>query len=319
MKKNLTKKLMLSVLTLAFAVVSLGASTFAWFTLSKDAKINAFDMTVKAGSGIEMRLVSYDKGTDDKYKVSDWYTSELPTTVVEEFVKSTERLDAVTAKCTDDNKLDYIVNKDGSTPNSTFIAGGSYVAFKVQFRLSNASDKASYKLELNDYTLATKGSVNEWVSNIDYVGKDGNAEDYKVSSTHKYYVSDAARLAIKVTGGNQFIYQNTDQTGHNEWTTGQPTTNNAAVNYYNAITYGTDNDIKPEELAKAPQYATNTLPAGGQELGSVGQLLDDAEYALELTVFVWIEGWDGECMNAIFAQTLTTALSFELPDAGKIQ
>ena len=39
MKKNLTKKLMLSVLTLAFAVVSLGASTFAWFTVSEEAKV----------------------------------------------------------------------------------------------------------------------------------------------------------------------------------------------------------------------------------------------------------------------------------------
>ena len=46
MKKNLTKKLMLSVLTLAFAVVSLGASTFAWFTDS----VTSANNIIKSGN-----------------------------------------------------------------------------------------------------------------------------------------------------------------------------------------------------------------------------------------------------------------------------
>ena len=56
MRKNLTKKLFLSVLTLAFAVISLGASTYAWFTMSKNAQINAFEAEVQAGEGIEIAV-----------------------------------------------------------------------------------------------------------------------------------------------------------------------------------------------------------------------------------------------------------------------
>ena len=41
MKNKLTRKLMLSAFTLLFAVISLGASTYAWFTMSEDADVEA--------------------------------------------------------------------------------------------------------------------------------------------------------------------------------------------------------------------------------------------------------------------------------------
>ena len=57
MRKNLTKKLFLSVLTLAFAVISLGASTYAWFVLSESASVQSFSGTVSAGeSGLEIAV-----------------------------------------------------------------------------------------------------------------------------------------------------------------------------------------------------------------------------------------------------------------------
>ena len=76
MKKNLTKKLMLSVLTLAFAVVSLGASTFAWFTISKDAEVQKLEFEVTANSGIEIGVASIGA------KPSQYYVASLPESVV---------------------------------------------------------------------------------------------------------------------------------------------------------------------------------------------------------------------------------------------
>ena len=61
MKNKLTRKLMLSAFTLLFAVISLGASTYAWFTLSKDVTVESFQGTVTAGtSGLEVQVTGSD-------------------------------------------------------------------------------------------------------------------------------------------------------------------------------------------------------------------------------------------------------------------
>src|SRR5690554_3242585 len=53
---KLTRKLMISVFTLAFALVTLGATTFAWFTLTSVAKIDPYTVGIEVGEGIEISL-----------------------------------------------------------------------------------------------------------------------------------------------------------------------------------------------------------------------------------------------------------------------
>ena len=77
--KNLTKKLFLSMLTVAFAVVALGTTTFAWFTLSTEAKVEVFDAQVSAGSGFEIAVTAKGVGVTPQTK---WYTGSLPTTAI---------------------------------------------------------------------------------------------------------------------------------------------------------------------------------------------------------------------------------------------
>ena len=52
----MSRKLMVSILTLTFALLTLGTATFAWFTLTDTATISQFDATVMAGEGIEVSL-----------------------------------------------------------------------------------------------------------------------------------------------------------------------------------------------------------------------------------------------------------------------
>jgi len=53
---KLTRKLFISILTVAFAFVTLGATTFAWFTLTTTAEVDTFNATMHSGTGIEMSL-----------------------------------------------------------------------------------------------------------------------------------------------------------------------------------------------------------------------------------------------------------------------
>ena len=54
--KNLTRKLMLSIVAIALVVIALGTSTFAWFTLSNKASVGQFNAEVTAGQGMELSL-----------------------------------------------------------------------------------------------------------------------------------------------------------------------------------------------------------------------------------------------------------------------
>lgn len=53
---KLTRKLMISVFTLAFALVTLGASTFAWFTLTSTASVTGVSANMTSGEGIEVSV-----------------------------------------------------------------------------------------------------------------------------------------------------------------------------------------------------------------------------------------------------------------------
>ena len=49
--KKLTRKLFISILSMAFAVIAIGTTTFAWITISTTAKVEEFSANVEAGAG----------------------------------------------------------------------------------------------------------------------------------------------------------------------------------------------------------------------------------------------------------------------------
>ena len=63
--KKVTKRIILSIVSLAFIAVALGTTTFAWFTLSNVATVSDIEGTVQAGEGIEITL------SDNEYKTID--------------------------------------------------------------------------------------------------------------------------------------------------------------------------------------------------------------------------------------------------------
>lgn len=311
MRKNLTKKLFLSILTLAFAVVSLGASTYAWFTLSGDAEVKKFEGQVTGGAGLEIQVL----GSDDAINPDAWQTSVIESSLIEAVIGDVT-LDALTLK--NNSITNGFVDHAGTDKNS------GWIQFDLAFRLSNQEDVRKFDLYLDGYTLQTEGTyddpattenentgVDAWRVNRAYEGKTGS---YALNETKTYWVSDAARLGI-VSKDKGSLADNVDPiyyqaaTGSVEYTAGIPgkdnTDKNAAVNYYNAV-----NPTATIDVADAPTYTAETSEGEKTAGYKVGQLTAAEE--VRVTVYVWIEGWDGECINAIFEQVLHTTLSFYL-------
>lgn len=325
MRKNLTKKLFLSVLTLAFAVISLGASTYAWFTLSSNAKVETFQGTVTGGAGLEIQVLK----SDADINADAWQTTVIEKALISNVIGDVT-LDARTLK--ENGTTSMFAALDGTEKDNGFIK------FDLAFRLSDQSESRSFNLYLDGYTLKTAGTyddpategVNEseagvapWRVNREYTGKNPTTLDdgaldytYKLNSEKTYYVSDAARLGIvsKDKGSateaiaNKY-YQAAESDGSDEYTPGIPgkdnTDENAAVNYYNAV-----NPTATINPANAPAY-TAAASVGAQKDGhKIGTLTGNE--VVRITVYVWVEGWDAECINAIFEQTLHATLNFYL-------
>ena len=307
MRKNLTKKLFLSVLTLAFAVISLGASTYAWFTLSRNAEVKEFEATVQIGSGLQIQAVAKD-GAED---VDAWQTASL--TIADNLLEG-----IVLAACTPgtgEKFTDAITGSEVKGIHDELVGNetAGYVCFDLLFKLTDKNDTKNYNLYFNNYTFATDATATShpWTVDKAYADKELGDEVF-------YSVVDAARLRVasKEKQGEDFvivsngsvIYEAPD-TGDGEYTSGYGNGNNDALEYFNAVN-PTNQKTAPTELTGLKNAVDKTTDPNGQKLHTItgGQVY-------RVTICVWIEGWDGECINAIFKQNLKTTLSFYLSDA----
>lgn len=289
MRKNLTKKLFLSILTLAFAVVSLGASTYAWFILSEDASVKSFSGTVTAGtSGLEIQVAAIGADPVD----TKWRSTELDIAN-----------DLPTAADVTFDALQNAATFSGSafTKLDTSVAGeenGNYVAFRLYFRLADVSGipTEGEKVYLTDYDLTTEGTPGSWYVNKAYEGVTGPVAVGEAGVV--YYVSDAARIAF-VAGGTSTVYEAETLAGAANFAS-HGIGEKGAFSYYNAVS--------DADLTLPSYYTAKTSLDAAQELGTLTAGANQAY----VDVYVWIDGWDQECINAIFTQQLNIALKFSL-------
>ncbi len=304
MKKNLTKKLMLSVLTLAFAVVSLGASTFAWFTFSNTAKVDAFSANVKGAEGIQIAVATKDVAEgSDAFKALEWYSGVLPTDAIKTAMGSVT-FNAVTTA----DGLNYycLDSADGTASNS---ASTGYVKFNVWIKSAEAG-----KLSVNQVVIENGNVVGE---SIVIPGYDVDAtfplaanpsQNASAGENWKFDVASAARVALFLgqaqdDSDNTKVYEASevaaDYASKNAGNSSGHVIDAGAAKYYNTKTekqldYGSTVELEAIDCATAASDLLSIQLTGADTVC--------------LSVYVWIEGWDGECLNAIFSQKLSVSL-----------
>ena len=293
MKKSLTRKLTIAVIALVFAVVSLSTSTYAWFTMSNDADVEAFTADVKAGQGIEIAIT-----TDGNSANAQWYTGVVPQAVIQTVVPTGFMFDAVTTT----NAVDFTKLSGAASEND-------YIKFFVHIKAAQDG-----KISLNGITFDSEvADPAGWTADAAYA-LDGT-RNVVVNDKVLYEVENAARISITTTSGT-VIYENTlsapsgdkvadgvsSYVAGNQGGLNKQGNQNGAFSYYNA-----KNSTKLL-IGNAPTQTTEYV----EKLATDARLLSEVSAGgeLKVEVKVWIEGWDTECLNAIFAQKLSTALSF---------
>ncbi|CCV65968.1 conserved hypothetical protein [Paracholeplasma brassicae] len=294
----------MSIVAVTLVVAALGASTFAWFTLSNRAEIGSFDAEVTAGEGIE---VSID-GTN-------WY-STLPSSVINAFLESqndgeTPILEAVTttnAVAFTKVSIQDVTGDSVGTLVPTAAPASSYISFTLFFRSQNATE-----LYWQNATIGSE--VKSWTPDTTFLMADGTSVN--PSAPVNVRAANAVRVAVVGTVTKAFQVAS----GSVEGVVNSASNSivlNGAIAYHNAKN---PDNVYPELssvsiLEAATSFPESTVvgtPNGFDILDLNGTATDNGiDYNTgNLVVKVWIEGWDADTFNAILKEAINVTLSFE--------
>ena len=324
--RKISRRLLLSTLTVVLTVIALGTTTFAWFTITNTAKVQSFETQIAADEGIEIAIgiINPDVVEETKYEVAtaanlNWVTT-LTAADIEDFI-SLHVLDGF--------RFEHLTSPDGRTfytfaqdaVGDAVEINEGYLELPIHFRSANVNTVNWKGITLTDDNP-------EWISDVDsfttFSGTDVNR-----GGTVNVSPTDALRISID-NGTEIVAYEKAASLTNHELGTGGDLTALIDPN-------GTpdEDDYRVSERGAHSYYfaKTNLLPDGIETVSTVDTVtnlteLDEdgtavltltagseatagMEYYGEVNINFWIEGWDANAYNAILDEFIRISFEFK--------
>lgn len=304
--KNFKKKALLpAIIMVMVSVIALSSATYAWFTVGNDAQLGKLDVNVVAASGIQLSL-----------DAASWKSSISTDEIKAVAIFPTAEINPVStnAKTNSNGRLDFYkgeINADGTTLTSTLVSApgeangkltpgaADYITFDLYVKVTNAS-----KLYLNADSKVTseiaQGYIATRVAFVDqgYVAIDAAPVDaIKLASSGAKAVVWEPNSTVHAT---EAIQLNTVVAG------------GASANPYKGLkAAATDVPNQPNGTHAALEAVTTTDDIGIKESGLIAELEAGIN---KISVTIWLEGQDGDCVNTISGGDISTFLKFSKVD-----
>ena len=184
---KITRKLLLSIITVVLTVVALGTTTFAWFTLTNTSSVQPFEAEIVADSGIEVAIGSHGTAYTSPTTLN-WVTT-LTTQAIADYIDLTYGNNIV---------FNHVTTADGvsfMTLGATAMTGttSGYLEIPLNFR----SDTAT---QINWTSVSMSSLVAPWTVDVAYTDELGNLrapdDDINIDA------SDAMRIAMRAVGNS---------------------------------------------------------------------------------------------------------------------
>ncbi|MGI6787202.1 MAG: hypothetical protein ACOX5X_01425 [Acholeplasmataceae bacterium] len=328
--KKLTKKTLMAVFAFVLAVVALGTTTFAWFTLGQTVKVDGFDVNVQGGEGLEMAYISHDGDTNRSGWVSYISGDDMLGYLSTEYSAPTNfttdfQFKAVTST---DGKIFKPFVYDGSAAPSLGVdiaattqktLDDGILEFKLKFR-TQASGTA--QLTWNSVTLAEARDAGDlgWEAGVAYTHNKANAGEsgngsIAAGESLNYYTDAGARISV-TSGDTTKVFEKPD--GDYNTVLGNGTTTPAALAFnkgaHNYFENATGHDNLPTLFSSITNTVETVTSINGTQFAvdfpAAGSPGDYRE--LVVTVRVYLEGFDPDTFNCILSGKLKIALGFKL-------
>lgn len=301
MSKKITRKVLLAVFALVLSVVALGTTTYAWFTLGNQASVDEFEMNVTGGEGLEVAYVDKDNN------VKPFVTTLLKEDIVKNleldygFTEGTWLTAFKLAGVTSTDGIAFQkLSDDGK--NLVDLATGEkpYVEFKLRFRTKAASKNLIWaSIDMNSAGVY-------WAPQVAFTGIDG---EVNTTDEVKYYAVNSARVSIENEAETVVVHEKGEATDNKALSNSEPNWTQGAHDFYNKVT-----GVNLSEH-HASYKAVVTEQVAEKDLGAFSADTDSAGYYYaNITVRVYLEGFDSEMFNAVFEDTLKVGLKFKLQD-----
>jgi len=319
--RKLTTKLLFAIISVAFALVALGTTTFAWFTLTNEATISKFKAQITAGEGIEISI----DGTN--------YYTTIPTNIIQaEINKLKVTLKDITSpdgvnlyplgNQEEDKKIPFYPNPDADQTNQ-------FIQFDLWVRSTTPTNVFIDTIDLSATPI-------DWLADTTFTNAKGNTvypyvdiaaavaagvtiinPDESLFGQQTYDASDALRMSFALDGATtaNFVYEKPESTSNT--VLNQTPQLNGAVHYYNqknGLNSDTTNNhenytgLKYYEAVVAESITTFVNQDPILVLSDVAE--EDGYYYGKIDVRIWVEGWDPDTFNAILNAEIFARIVF---------
>lgn len=310
--KKISKKAILSILTLVLTVVVLGASTFAWFTLGTTATVDNFDVNVTSSEGLEISLDG-----------NNWYT-RLNSDIMRDYIE--DQVTAARLNNDGDFVMDAVTTSDGIDFFKFSISGNKMVHTEFDEAVANEDflqltfklrTKVNQKVILSN--LDVTSTPKSWISDQDFTLAKDNTP---VTSTDSIDadLADALRVSVLADashGDDVTVPVVFEKDGAGSTNTTGTLAKDSSDNYIGAFEYyskksGFTNSLETNfvPISATPNFGSNTT-----ELADfTSQTLSGGEdyYTVDVTFNIWFEGYDNEAFDAVLDQMVSIVLAFQL-------
>ena len=318
---SITRKLVLSILTVVLTVVALGTTTFAWFTLTNTSVIQPFQAQVVSDTGIEVAIGN----------TADPLTLEWKTVLTTEDI-----YDYVEAAYPTGFQFEHVTTPDGFTfyDMANGSVSGGWLQLPLHFRSDNEqqimwnqvrleSTPASFRTPVTfvDSSGATRVAQSQFNTNLQDAMKI-SIRGIVDRATSTYGVTAYENISTGTYSGGwdgedlrglQEDFNTVDELGNPIVVQRYVGVNGAQNFYFRSTSTLPGEEVEPNG-ASAAVYTVDTLTEITEhlvlEMADNQEALADAKYYGQVMVYIWFEGWDAEAYNGLLGRIITIGLRF---------
>ena len=324
-----SRKLLISVIALVITLAMAVTSTYAWFTTNTYVSVTGFNVEVKeiSDEGLFIRLAEVDMSYGKSVSVLQIQQAITANNGTMDQLEPLTTSDGTSLK-----QADSVISGDSTVAAGEDAADGMYAKFTLMFQSTKAGvivlmgERAGGVAGLES-TIKTSGTAGGVFTAWDYSGVDtgitqadllADATNYQLGNLALPYASGTS-VPIRAANAARVTFDS--QTAGDQTVVWGPNAFNTAIQkgyYLNAyswaVTLPTDYRSNGEvidsvELAVETDGEVTNTPTVLCTLVQSGSV-----YVGTITVYIWIDGNDGSCINNISSDAFTVAMEFRRID-----
>ena len=299
--KKLTKKLLLSAITLGLALVTLTTTTFAWYTTSTTA--------TATGSGSTSGETS-----DSTLLISKDYDSLNPSTATWEKKVTLSSVTSLKPVAWNKDSKTF-VNMSGTEEG---VSNTDYYQFKLAFKTTKSTIGDPIAVYLNSLKISNSVATDGALPTYDNLLATQTGKGTLTANTYAVDVVRALDMVVQ-SGSNAVGYELSGQFNYATGKESGISESSNAMTYYDGV-MGGNSSVPTTSLLNAVSVSKSgstigeitVTNEGVTNYVNIGSITADSDgyLVLEVTFTIFLNGWDQYCFDACKGQSFSVELGF---------